>query len=532
MRTITSLLYLIFISTTLSAQHPKYDQAVAAYSQGKFQVADQLFKEDLSAHPKHAEAHCYRALIALQQNNATDALQDANWAVKYVSQKNKTGRAWIHSIRALAYMANQLYSEAITDLNISIGMDTTVTEYFMERGAGFEYLKEYAAAEADYKHVLQLDPENESVRVALLNMFLNQQKVEEAKEYMDEWVKTSPKSPVGYYYKAKLEYNQQQWDEAIIDMLKSFTLNETNDEVYQLFAEYAAKNYRLAINKLDELIQEYPYYDKWYLVRAFLHEQNNDYELAIKDYTRYAELTDNQNKAIILPNRANCYTETGDYIKALTDFNESLKTDSMNARTYAFRGDTRRLLGEYSQAIQDFNKAIQLDSTESWFYYRRGWIKDEFIKDWQGGLDDYNRAIAIDKNYAYTYLHRGRLYEMELKDTVKAKADYETILKLDTVITKNGNCRQYALFQLGRVNEAIEWSDKILESFPNEGNYYDVACLFSQLKQPAKAIDYLRKSFELGNRNFIHIMNDDDLDNIRQLADFKTLIQAWKNKQK
>lgn len=204
----------------------------------------------------------------------------------------------------------------------------------------------------------------------------------------------------------------------------------------------------------------------------------------------------------------------------------------MNARTYAFRGDTRRLLGEYSQAIQDFNKAIQLDSTESWFYYRRGWIKDEFIKDWQGGLDDYNRAIAIDKNYAYTYLHRGQLYEMELKDTVKAKADYEMILKLDTVITKNGNCRQYALFQLGRVNEAIEWSDKILESFPNEGNYYDAACLFSQLKQPAKAIDYLRKSFELGNRNFIHIMHDDDLDNIRQLPEFKTLIQEWKNKQK
>jgi len=45
-----------------------------------------------------------------------------------------------------------------------------------------------------------------------------------------------------------------------------------------------------------------------------------------------------------------------------------------------------------------------------------------------------------------------------------------------------------------------------------------------------KALDYLRKALENGFCRFNHIDSDDDLDNIRELDEFKALIEEYKQK--
>jgi len=52
-----------------------------------------------------------------------------------------------------------------------------------------------------------------------------------------------------------------------------------------------------------------------------------------------------------------------------------------------------------------------------------------------------------------------------------------------------------------------------------------MACIYSILKIPDKACDYLRKSIEKGHKNWDEITNDKDLDNIRGEDCYKTIIK-------
>ena len=112
-----------------------------------------------------------------------------------------------------------------------------------------------------------------------------------------------------------------------------------------------------------------------------------------------------------------------------------------------------------------------------------------------------------------------------------AVKDFEMVLKQDTVFKDNDNAiRQYALFYLGRVEEAKAWQDSILSDNPNKGDYYDAACLYSLMGEKEKSIEYLRKSLESGFRRFAHIRRDYDLDNIRNESAFIDLINEYEMK--
>ena len=156
-------------------------------------------------------------------------------------------------------------------------------------------------------------------------------------------------------------------------------------------------------------------------------------------------------------------------------------------------------------------------------------LDQEVREDFEEALIDYDFAISINKNYIYTYLNRGRLYESKLNNPVKAKKDYLTILAMDTIVKRQGNCRQYALFHLNRHEEALAWQDEIIKQYPSHENFYDAACLYSLMNKHKEAIACLNTAFQKGYRDFIHLSVDDDLQNICNLIEFKNLVKQWKN---
>jgi clan AA aspartic protease (TIGR02281 family) len=80
------------------------------------------------------------------------------------------------------------------------------------------------------------------------------------------------------------------------------------------------------------------------------------------------------------------------------------------------------------------------------------------------------------------------------------------------------------------MDKAKDWLNKTLVQFPIEGNYYDAACLYSLMKLYPQSIAYLDTAFIKGMRDFEHLAKDDDLDNVRNLPEFKSLIARWKAK--
>ncbi len=161
---------------------------------------------------------------------------------------------------------------------------------------------------------------------------------------------------------------------------------------------------------------------------------------------------------------------------------------------------------------------------------QRGWVKDEFQGNHTDGLADYTTAIELDSSLAYTYLYRGRAYKKSFNDKIRANLDFRQVIKLDTSVASSSNIRHYAYAELGQEAEAKAWMKKILTEYPEDGNYYDAACLYSLLKLPNESIAYLDTAFQKGYRDFEHLAKDDDLDAVRNLPAFKSLVLQWKAK--
>jgi len=519
----------LFTIVFCNAQSYNFDQGVKAYDENDLEKALDYFGREINDNPKAALSLYYRAIIYNYQEQNSFALREINNSIKYFSPKEKILLAGAHRLRGDIYYKIDNYEKTFEDYSIALKLSPDDPEIYIDRAQIYFDLKQYSKAEADYRLALKIDESLVVPYAGLGRNFIYQKKYSEAEKVLNQLIKLSPEHIDGYKFRAQAYYEQNKYDEAIEDIFYAFLLDDKDKRVRSLFITYSEKNYPLSFSKVNAKISSYPEKDLWYFVRAQLFEGKSNYKAAISDYTKVMELADVDYKSNLLSSRAECYSNAGMYEQSITDYTEAISIDSTDAYNYGNRGDAKRLMGSYKEAKDDFTKAITIEPRESWFYYRRGWIEEEFLKNNEAGLNDYNEAISIDKEYVYTYLHRGRLYEMKLKNPIKAKEDYNSILLLDTIVLKAANCRQYALFHLGRTDEAIAWLNKIIEQYPTEGNYYDAACLYSLMKKPNEALSNLKLAFQYGYINFNHLQDDDDIDNIRQLPEFKKLVSEWKN---
>jgi clan AA aspartic protease (TIGR02281 family) len=523
------LIVALFTMLFCKAQSYNFDQGVKAYKEGNIEKALDYFGREINDNPKDAFSLYYRAIIYNYQDQNSFALRDINNSIKFFSSKDKKNLAAAHRLRGDIYYKIDNYEKTFEDYSIALKLSPIDPEIYIDRAQIFFDLEQYSQAEADYRQALKIDESLVMPYAGLGRNYINQKKYSEAEKVLNQLIKLSPDYSDGYKFRARAYFEQNKFEEAIEDIFYCFLLDEKDKSIRSLFLTYSEKNYSLAFSKVNAEIFSAPEKEIWYFVRAQLFEGKYNYRAAISDYTKLLELTDIDYKANILSYRAKCYLNAGMYEQSIADYTDAISIDSTDAYYFGYRGDAKRLMGNYKGAKEDFTKAIEVEPRESWFYYRRGWIEEEFLKNNEAGLNDYNEALSINKEYAYTYLHRGRLYEIKLNNPIKAKEDYTKILTLDTIVLAGSNCRQYALFHLGRADEALVWLNKIIEQYPTESNYYDASCLYSLMNKPKEALDKMKLAFENGYRDFNHLLDDDDLDNIRNLIEFKSLVAEWKN---
>ena len=82
---------------------------------------------------------------------------------------------------------------------------------------------------------------------------------------------------------------------------------------------------------------------------------------------------------------------------------------------------------------------------------------------------------------------------------------------------------------LGQKENADEYMQKILNEYPTAGNYYDATCLTARMGEYRRSLEYLKLAFEKGYHEIKHIEQDDDLDAIRKLPEYKALIEKYKH---
>ncbi len=524
--------YLLFFSCLIaflsgSAQSYNLQQGIDALKLSDYDKALDYLSRELKDNPKEALAYFYRASVYNKKDQDGSALSDINHAISYSHSKDKKWLPDAYLLRGNIYLKIQSYAKTFQDFKSALKIAPDNVDLYIGRAQIYFDLNQYQNAEADYREILKLDEGDVRAWDGLgRNLYFTDQ-FAESEDVLNRLIKLSPDYSVAFYHRSMVYNKLKKYDEAINDICNCIALDNTNKDARDFFLSIAGKNYPLAISNVNKQIRLHPGREIWYILRGKLFDEKENFRAAISDYSKAIELTDLEYKSNVLTYRADSYSNVGMYDEAIADLSESISLDSLEAFTYANRGDVQRLKANYKGAIADFTKASEIDPCQAWFYYRRGWTY-EIMREFENAINDYNVAITINKDYAYTYLHRGRLYEQQFKNPQKAQKDYNTILELDTSVNSQGNCRQYALFHLGKIEESKDWMNKILLKYPTKGNYYEATCIYAAMQAPTKAIEYLGLAFKNGYVNFNHLAADDDMDNIRQLPEYEKLVKDWK----
>ena len=90
-----------------------------------------------------------------------------------------------------------------------------------------------------------------------------------------------------------------------------------------------------------------------------------------------------------------------------------------------------------------------------------------------------------------------------------------------------------ALTITGRHEEALQIDQRLVKLLPKDPmSHYNLACSRSNLGQVDQAFGALEKAFELGFRDYKHLLRDRDLENVRKDPRFQKLLERrWGRRQ-
>ena len=488
-----------------------------------------LVNKQLLETPDNTEALLLRARLLRRKRDFGQALQDINHALK-VNKPKKTeiATSTLHWWKAYIYRDMFDLTNAAASFRTAYELaqkdnKENLQSIAFDYGQALYNLDDLVGSDKVYNKMLAEDEADQGAMIGLARNMIKRGQYEGAIEMLDKCKRYDADYAEIYRFMMQAYEKMGENTKAIDAGLEWFEKSDdaSSSALLQLLVQRA--NYAEANIKSRAKKSENPF--QWKALLCQFYEDTHKYAEAVKAYDELESEFGHYDQINVY--RSECYSELGLNDMAIADISKIMENEA-EWETLCRRADYYRLAGDVDSAIADLTSAIE-DSPEIGFtYYRRGWCY-EMKGEKKKALDDYNTGIEMTSEYPYLYLMRG---EMFLQDGSKAEAfsDFEKVLQLDT-LADDSSCRMYALHFLGKDKEAEEWMDRIIESDPEDaGNYYDQACLYSRMGRLEESLSALRISFEKGYRSFSHIRLDDDMDAVRELPEFKTLIEEYEAK--
>lgn len=176
------------------------------------------------------------------------------------------------------------------------------------------------------------------------------------------------------------------------------------------------------ITAATEEIERNPDDARAYYNRGVEYQDINEFDEAIKDYTRAINLDLKCVPAYY--DRSICYMMLGEYDEAIADISRVIELSPDNEKGYICRAYIYFESDQFENAINDCNEAININSKSSDHYISRGWYY-WVIGECDRAFADYNAALNLgSENYA-VYFNIGLYYIYYKKDKAKALEYFE-----------------------------------------------------------------------------------------------------------
>lgn len=499
-----------------------FTRGVETYQEGKNQDALDWFNKEISEHPDNGYAYIYISALRYGNDEYGKALSAINQALKKLPKKDKEYTAVAYGTRAGIFLVMEDTISALKDYDVAIKLEPDNKRHYDRRAQVYFEQGRYDLSDADYQKMISLDPGDVMGYMGIGRNAKEQKRYDDALERFNYVIKMEPDYDSGYSFRAECYIAQKKYSEAIDDIIRALSISGDRKAHY-LLVTIDKEALPVVKAKFQVQANKNPNEAEWYYYLGQVFEANNKPTEAI---AYYEQAHNRDANAIFMERTANCYFDMGNYESALDYVNRAINMDSNDYELVLLKGNILNEMGNYPEAIAELDKYVAKYPDNYFGYYRRGWFKDE-ANDVDGAIDDYTMSITLEPRYAYAYCGRGRFYYEQGK-TELAKADFEKVIELDTVPEPGSSCAHYAYYYLGQKDKAIEFMDSLIaKSDDRAGSYYDAACLYSIMGEQNTALDFLTKAFEQGYRRIAHTYADHDLDNIRELPEYKKLLEKY-----
>ena len=165
--------------------------------------------------------------------------------------------------------------------------------------------------------------------------------------------------------------------------------------------------------------------------------------------------------------------------------------------------------GEYQKAKSYLDKSLKLYPLNPDALYNSGLVHYN-IKDFQKSVEQYSKAIDLKPDFCNAYNNRGNSY-LKLGENEKAKADFKTALKLNNSTYKEYIARADFHFNKGEYENALLFFNILLDNNINyEECLYKRAMCYKNLNQYEKALADLNALLKTNpdNSQIISLINE------------------------
>lgn len=528
------LLLLVAISSIATAQDKKtnrptyynYLRGVESVQKENTEEALEFFNKDIEENPKNGYSFSWIAMLRLHKKEYGKALTAVNMAIKYLPKKDPEYVIFAYSTRADVYLNLEDTVKALADYDMAIKVKSDESSLYEKRAQIYYEQEKYALADADYHKMIDLNPGGTMGYMGLGRNANAQKRWDDAIKQFDYVAKLSSDYSSAYSFRAESYIGKEKWPEATDDLVKALGL-EWDRKALHLAGKLKEPAFTMMVSKMKVQMAKSPNEASWPYIIGTMYEQSKKYEKAIE----YYDLANKRDESPTIHERISvCQYELGEYDLALLSIKKAINIDSTDISYLARKANIYYEMGDVKSAIAEWDNVLANQPEYAFGYYRRGWFK-ELAGDMDGAIEDLSMSIVLDPEYSYAYVSRGDVYLKQGK-TDLADQDFKKVIELENTPEKY-DCIHYAYQGLGLNDKAIAAMDSIIAREEDRaGSYYDAACLYSRMKDKDNALKYLEKSLELGYMRFAHIERDFDMDYLREMSEFKLLLEKYKSKHK
>lgn len=514
-------------------QSYNYQSGIEAYQKENLQESFDYFEKELEQNPKNGYAMLWEAYVYHSSERYGEALGMTNKSLKYLPSKDKEYIALAHGMRG--------------DLNIILG-DTIQAladydkaykaykdnEYVYKKCNIYDAQGRYDEADAELHRLLDRDKTDAVAWVYLGRNETKKGNYASAIEKCTYAATLSPNYSSAYTFRADAYMAQHKYKEAVDDVIKALSINTDQKAHYQL-VELSDKAFPILTVAFKAQQVREPKEPLWSYERGLVCSYKSRYTDAESAFREALRIAQDEGDTEILRSVYGNFSLTlyniGKYGEAVQMADKALAEDSLYVRARMVKADALCSMGKTMTAIDELTGGLKASPDEVSYYYQRSHMY-MYAGLLRNALDDINLAISLEEDDSSLLMSRVQIYQ-KMKRYEDAVADCKKVIEYETSMPddlQNKQMLAFAYARSGDIGNALKVIPEVYSKETDAGDEYNLACMYSLVDRKEDALSHFERALNMGYCDFVHIHNDNDLDNIRDIKRFAQLIDEYKAK--